>query len=98
MKGPYIIPVVVGRKIQHLKASIEALGLQLTDQEIEDIEAAIPFDFGYPQTHLGGPGGATHPADIWGTRRVGTFDWVEKPQVSSPTRKLRVHLEASKLT
>ncbi|KAI6082005.1 putative aldo/keto reductase [Hypoxylon rubiginosum] len=64
-KGPYIFPVVGGRKVEHLKASIEALSLELSGQDIDDIEKAVPFDFGYPQTMLGGPGGATHPADVW---------------------------------
>lgn len=73
-KGPYIFPVVGGRKVEHLKASIEALSLELSGQDIDDIEKAVPFDFGYPQTMLGGPGGATHPADVW----------VDAPQVSCP--------------
>uniref|UniRef100_A0A8H7TV83 NADP-dependent oxidoreductase domain-containing protein n=1 Tax=Bionectria ochroleuca TaxID=29856 RepID=A0A8H7TV83_BIOOC len=75
-KGPYIFPVVGGRKIEHLRGSIEALGLELTKEEIAVIEKAVPFDFGYPQTILGGPGGATKPGDVWMTRRFGTFDWV----------------------
>ncbi|KAI0160093.1 putative aldo/keto reductase [Hypoxylon sp. FL1284] len=79
-KGPYIFPVVGGRKVEHLKASIEALGLELGDGEIEEIERAVPFDFGYPQTILGGPGGATHPADVLWTKRYGVFDWVADPQ------------------
>ncbi|XXG99548.1 hypothetical protein Hte_005887 [Hypoxylon texense] len=79
-KGPYIFPVVGGRKIEHLKASIEALGLELSEQDIKDIEGAVPFDFGYPQTILGGAGGATHPADVWLTKRFGIFDWVSAAQ------------------
>lgn len=79
-KGPYIFPVVGGRKIEHLRGSIEALGLELTKEEIADIEKAVPFDFGYPQTILGGPGGATKPGDVWMTRRFGTFDWVAPPE------------------
>lgn len=71
-----------GRKVEHLKASIEAFGLELTQEEVEDIEKAVPFDFGYPQTILGGPGGARHPADVWPTKRYGTFDWVAAPQIS----------------
>lgn len=80
-KGPYIVPIVGGRKISHLKANIEALGLELTEQDIEAIEKAVPFDLGYPQTFLGGAGGATHPGDVWMTKRFGHFDWVAKPQV-----------------
>ncbi|KAI1083236.1 putative aldo/keto reductase [Whalleya microplaca] len=79
-KGPYIFPVVGARKTEHLQATIDALGLELTRNDIEDIEKAVPFDFGYPQTILGGEGGATHPGDVWLTRRFGVFDWVDAPQ------------------
>ncbi|KAJ5232999.1 hypothetical protein N7468_005955 [Penicillium chermesinum] len=80
LKEPYIFPVVGGRKIEHLDASIEALGMTLMPEEVETIESAVPFDFGYPQTLLGGPTGATKAADVWLTRRYGHFDWVSKPQ------------------
>ncbi|RYP69858.1 hypothetical protein DL771_005869 [Monosporascus sp. 5C6A] len=56
VKGPYIFPVVGARRVEHLKDSIEALGLELTKDDVEEIEKAVPFDFGYPQTILGGPG------------------------------------------
>lgn len=81
-KAPYIFPVIGGRKIEHMKANIDALGLELTEVEIEKIENAVPFDFGYPQTFLGGPGGARESGDVWMTRRLGHFDWVAEPQVS----------------
>lgn len=81
-KQPWVFPVIGGRRIEHLKASIDALGISLTSEEIEKIENALPFDLGYPQTILGGPGGATKPADVWLTKRFGHFDWVSTPQVS----------------
>ncbi|RYP15631.1 hypothetical protein DL765_005582 [Monosporascus sp. GIB2] len=80
LKGPYIFPVIGARKVEHLKDSIEALGLELTSDDVEEIEKAVPFDFGYPQTILGGSGGATQPGDVWLTKRFGTFDWVASPQ------------------
>ncbi|RYP48893.1 hypothetical protein DL768_005317 [Monosporascus sp. mg162] len=81
VKGPYIFPVIGARKVEHLKDSVNALGLELTKDDVEEIEKAVPFDFGYPQTILGGSGGATHPSDVWLTRRFGNFDWVSAPQV-----------------
>lgn len=81
-KGPYIFPIIGGRKMEHMKSNIEALSLELTREEIEEIESVVPFDFGYPQTFLGGPGSATGPGDVWTTRRIGHFDWVAPPQVS----------------
>lgn len=51
-KTPYVFPIVGGRKIEHLKGNIEALSLELTTQEIEEIENAVPFDVGFPSTML----------------------------------------------
>lgn len=80
-KHPWVFPVIGGRKIEHLKATINAMSISLTEEEIQKIENALPFDLGYPQTILGGPGGATKPADVWLTKRFGHFDWVSTPQV-----------------
>lgn len=51
-KYPYVYPIVGGRKIEHLKGNIEALGLELTDEEIDDIDSAVPFDMGFPMNFL----------------------------------------------
>lgn len=82
MKGPYVIPILGGRKIEHLEPNIAALGIELTGEEIREIEKAVPFDYGYPQVFLGGEGGATGPGDVWPAKRLGHFDWVAVPQVS----------------
>lgn len=81
-KAPYIFPILGGRKIEHLKSNIDALGLELTAEEIEEIEQAVPFHFGYPQEFLGGKDGARQPGDVWSMKRLGHFDWVVPPQVS----------------
>lgn len=47
-KAPYVFPIVGGRKVEHLKSNIEALGIELTDEEIDEIEVALPFDVGFP--------------------------------------------------
>lgn len=53
-KAPYVFPIVGGRKIEHLKGNIEALSLELSDEEIDDIESAVPFDVGFPMNMLFG--------------------------------------------
>ena len=57
-KAPYVFPIVGGRKVEHLKGNIEALRVELTEAEIDEIEGAIPFDIGFPLTmmfeHTGG--------------------------------------------
>lgn len=80
-KAPYVFPIVGGRKTEHLKANIEALGIDLTDEEKDAIENAVPFDFGYPQTFLGGSKGTQYAKDAWTTKRQGHFDWVTPQQV-----------------
>ncbi|USW49466.1 Putative NADP-dependent oxidoreductase domain-containing protein [Septoria linicola] len=51
-KAPYVFPIVGGRKIDHLKGNIEGLGVELTQEEIDEIEDAEPFDVGFPQSFL----------------------------------------------
>lgn len=51
-KYPFVYPIVGGRKIEHLKGNIEALGLALTDEEVEDIDSAVPFEVGFPMNFL----------------------------------------------
>ena len=55
-KAPYVFPIVGGRKVDHLKGNIEALGVELSDAEIDEIEAAVPFDVGFPMKMLFGFG------------------------------------------
>ncbi|KAF7846267.1 hypothetical protein BT93_L4729 [Corymbia citriodora subsp. variegata] len=53
-KTPNVFPILGGRSIKHLKANIEALGLNLSKEEIEEIEDAAPFDPGFPNSMLFG--------------------------------------------
>ncbi|KAG9247939.1 NADP-dependent oxidoreductase domain-containing protein [Calycina marina] len=47
-KVPYVFPIVGGRKVDHIKGNIEALSLELTKEEVAEIEGATPFDIGFP--------------------------------------------------
>lgn len=51
-KYPYVYPIVGGRKIEHLKGNIEALSIELTDEEVDEIDSAIDFDIGFPMNFL----------------------------------------------
>lgn len=51
-KAPYVFPIVGGRKVEHLKGNIEALQLELTDEEVDDIDSAYDFDVGFPMGFL----------------------------------------------
>ena len=53
-KAPYVFPIVGGRKVDHLKGNIDALGVKLSQEEIDEIDAAEPFDIGFPMNFLFG--------------------------------------------
>ncbi|KAJ5753699.1 uncharacterized protein N7511_007852 [Penicillium nucicola] len=83
-KAPYVFPIVGGRKVEHLRGNIAALELSLTVEEVAQIEAAYRFDHGFPHTFLSGSlfdGGTSRapdgPGDVWLTKLMGNFDWVQ---------------------
>lgn len=47
-KTPYVFPIIGGRKVEHLKANIEALDITLTEENIAFLESVRPFDLGFP--------------------------------------------------
>lgn len=51
-KAPYVFPIVGGRKVEHLKGNIAALGVELSQDEIDEIEDTEPFDPGFPNSFL----------------------------------------------
>ncbi|KAF7309166.1 H-K-ATPase alpha [Mycena kentingensis (nom. inval.)] len=52
-KTPYVFPILGGRKIEHLDANITALDIELSKEQMEFIEAALPFDVGFPMRMIG---------------------------------------------
>ena len=82
-KAPYVFPIVGGRTIDHLKGNIEALGLELTPDDIAEIEGAVDFDIGFPLNFLSGkPGGVKKPSDVFLHEMGGKVDYVDGPLVS----------------
>ncbi|KAI0354911.1 aryl-alcohol dehydrogenase [Trametes cingulata] len=80
-KAPFVFPIIGGRKVEQLKANIEALDIALTDEHIKQIEGAVPFDLGFPSNFIGN--GEEY---CWLFARAGHFDkW---PSVS-PIRPRR---------
>ncbi|KAH6919165.1 NADP-dependent oxidoreductase domain-containing protein [Coprinopsis sp. MPI-PUGE-AT-0042] len=47
-KTPYVFPIIGGRKVEHLKANIQALDVSLSDEQIQFLEGVIPFSLGFP--------------------------------------------------
>ncbi|KAK5328659.1 hypothetical protein LTR93_002444 [Exophiala xenobiotica] len=84
-KAPYVTPIVGGRKLEHLKANIEALAIRLTEAELDEIESAYPFDVGFPLNFLAqSPKGIRGPEDVMISKRLGHFDFVRSPQPVLP--------------
>jgi len=52
-KTTHVFPIIGGRKIEHLKANIEALSISLTPEQIESLENVVPFDPGFPHAMVG---------------------------------------------
>ncbi len=76
-KTPYVLEIVGGRTTEQLRGNIEALSLELTKEDIEEIEAAAPFDLGFPGSVIG-----LQPQG-WLNALGGHYDWVEPSKVKS---------------
>lgn len=84
-KAPYVFPICGGRKVDHLKGNIEALSLQLSEEDMKEIEGAYPFDVGFPHNMLaGGPNAAKGPEDNFMVKRIGPIDFVKGPRPIPP--------------
>ena len=84
-KTPYVFPICGCRKVSYLKANIEALSLKLTDEEIDEIENAVPFDLGFPINFATGgkkpkDRGGIGPGDVFLNAMYGRFQFVQEPQ------------------
>ncbi|KAG6038385.1 hypothetical protein E4U41_004225 [Claviceps citrina] len=84
-KAPYVFPVVGGRSVEHLKANVKALTIELSVQDIGEIEAAVPFDLGFPHNFLWGKQPPKESLqDIWLLSTAGSFDHVAEVQPIRP--------------
>ncbi|KAI2462753.1 NADP-dependent oxidoreductase domain-containing protein [Annulohypoxylon bovei var. microspora] len=86
-KAPYVFPLVGARTLGHIQGSVGGLDASLTDEEMEEIDSAYPFDHGFPHTFLSGTlfsgepaRGASAPGDVWLRKLLGKFEWVKKPR------------------
>ncbi|PNY24930.1 Norsolorinic acid reductase A [Tolypocladium capitatum] len=83
-KTPYVFPIVGGRKVEHLKGNIEALTIQLSDEDIKEIEGAVPFDLGFPHNFLWAGGVPDTAQKVWLLNMAATFDYVKDSQPITP--------------
>lgn len=88
-KAPYVFPIIGGRKIEHLKSNIEGLAVELSDDDIDEIENAAPFDIGFPLSFVFGYGGQKYnsrmsTSDIPFRKTAGYLDVVQKSKPPKP--------------
>ena len=86
-KVPYVFPIIGGRKVDHLKGNIDALGIKLSQEEIDEIDSVEPFDVGFPMNFLFGYGDRQYktsmgPNDIQMINTNARIETVPKVQVS----------------
>lgn len=80
-KAAHVVPLVGGRKVEHLQDNIQALSIRLSPEQIEFLEGSgAPFDVGFPQNFVG------PEPDVTGTSarllRVAPMKW---PMARQPT-------------
>ncbi|KAF8861038.1 voltage-gated shaker-like K+ channel, subunit [Acephala macrosclerotiorum] len=96
-KAPYVFPLIGGRKIEHLEANIEALGLRLSEENMKAIDGAYHFEHGFPTEFLssnhfaeGEPSKmAQGPGDVWLTKMLGDIQFVELTKAIVPKAENR---------
>ena len=59
-KTTHVFPIVGGRKVEHLRANIEALEIRLSEEHINRIEAVKSFDPGFPSSLIVRPALSIH--------------------------------------
>lgn len=85
-KTPNVFPIVGGRKIEHLKGNIEALSIKLSQEDIDEIESATPWDSGFPMNFLF-PGQKTPSLkanDMWLVTSSTHLDIHDRPRPIEP--------------
>jgi aryl-alcohol dehydrogenase-like predicted oxidoreductase len=93
-KTTYVFPIVGGRKVEHIAGSIDALSVSLSQEEMDEVDAAYAFDPGFPHTFISGtlfndketPRGGYTPDEVFLTKALGTFDFVEPPKPIKPAK------------
>jgi aryl-alcohol dehydrogenase-like predicted oxidoreductase len=73
VKAPYVFPIIGCRTLAHLEGNIGALGVDLTEEDVKEIEAAKVFDVGYPGTVFG-----KDLESQWLPGMAGKFEYVKK--------------------
>lgn len=84
-KAPYVSPIIGGRKVEHLESNIQALELDLSDEDIKEIEGAYEFDVGFPMNFLfRGEIKEAHPGNSEFLNMTAKFDYPDLVRAIKP--------------
>ena len=72
-KAPYVFPIVGGRTLEHIKGNVEALSVELSEEDIKEIEGAYEFDLGFPMNIFG-----SQAEENWLMNTGGNYDYVKR--------------------
>lgn len=67
-----------------MKANVEALSLELTPEDVQEIEKGYEFDIGFPHKFMGFGGMIQGPQDINILAMMGHFDYVASSKAIRP--------------
>lgn len=87
-KTPYVFPIIGQRKVEHLLANIEALKVEMTPEDLDQIDCAVPFDPGFPTNFLfdGKYDLTLTAADAWHAKLAGRIESPAHQQAIKPHR------------
>lgn len=72
-KAPYVFPICGGRTTEQLDGNVAALAVELSDEDIKEIEGAAEFDLGFPFCMVG-----RRAEENWLMNMRGTYDYVQR--------------------
>lgn len=91
-KTPNVFPIVGQRKVEHLKANIEALSIELSEADMAEIDQALPFDVGFPMSFIFRGKEHYHTrlgaSDVGLTKLAALIDVPPKPMPVRPRKEL----------
>lgn len=75
-KTPNVFPIIGQRKIEHLQANVEALSVNLSDEDLDEIDSASSFDVGFPMNFIFRDSYSSRntAADVWLTKASALID------------------------
>lgn len=88
-KTPNVFPIIGQRRVEHLKANVEALGIRLTNEDLDEIDTASSFDIGFPMNFIFRDNYSSRntAADVWLTNVSAQIDAPPHPAPVLPRQE-----------